>query len=204
MSEPAGFPSATVRGFLDQVAARTPAPGGGASCAFAAGTAAALVAMSARFSTKQLPDAERVAATADDLRGEALPLAEADAEAYGKLLAAFRDKEPGHRERLAEACRAACDVPLRIAGVAAAVAELAARVGTDGNPNLRGDAYTAAMLCSAAAESAVALVRINVRAGGLDDEPERRAGAHTLAVARAVEAMRETLGPPSASAPEQA
>ncbi|NLU72654.1 cyclodeaminase/cyclohydrolase family protein [Streptomyces sp. HNM0575] len=190
MNEPAGLPSATVRGFLDQVAARTPAPGGGAACAVAAGTAAALVAMAARFSTRQLPDAARVAASADDLRGEVLPLADADAEAYGKLLAAFRDKEPGHRDRLADACRGACDVPLRIAGVAAAVAELAARVGTDGNSSLHGDVYTAVMLCSSAAESAAALVRINVRAGGLDDGPQRTADGHALTVAEAVEALR--------------
>lgn len=192
MSEPSDFPSATVRGVLEQISARTPAPGGGAACAVTVGTAAALVGMAARFSTKQLPDAARIAATADDLRGEALPLADADGDAYGKLLAAFRDKEPGHRERLAEACRTACDVPLRIAGLAASVAELAARVGTDGNPNLHGDAYTAVTLCSAAAESAAALVRINVRAGELDDGPEHEANGCTLAVTKAVEAMKES------------
>jgi formiminotetrahydrofolate cyclodeaminase len=194
MSEPADFPSATVRGFLDQIAERTPAPGGGAACALAVGTAAALVAMAARFSTRQLPDAARLAATADELRGEALPLADADADAYGRLLAAFRDEEPGHRERLAAACRAACDVPLRMAEAAARVAELAARVGTEGNPNLRGDAYTAVMLCSAAAESAAALVGINARAGKLDDEPVRRATDHTLAVAKAVALVKAAAG----------
>ena len=199
MSEPTGFPSATVHGFLGQVAARTPAPGGGAACAVSVGTAAALVAMAARFSTKQLPDADRLAASADELRAAALPLADADADVYAELLAASRGKGPGHQERFTEACRAACDVPLRMADAAVRVAELAARVGTDGNPNLRGDAYTAVMLCSAAAESTAALVGINTRAGNLDDERVRRATDHTLAVARAVAALREDLGPPSAS-----
>ncbi|QPP10222.1 cyclodeaminase/cyclohydrolase family protein [Streptomyces bathyalis] len=199
MNETTDFPSATVRGFLDQVAARTPAPSGGAACAVAVGTAAALVAMAARFSTRQLPDADRLAANADELRAEALPLADADAEVYGELLAASRDKGPGHEERFAEACRAACDVPLRMSGTAVRVAELATRVGTEGNPNLRGDAYTAVMLCSAAAESAAALVGINARAGNLDDERVRRAAGQTLAVARAVTALKENLGPPASA-----
>lgn len=189
MSEPVDFASSSVRRFLVKVAARTPAPGGGAACAFAVGTAAALVAMAAGFSTKELPDAGRIAATADELRGHALSLADADAYAYGKLLAAFHDDETGHRERLEAACRGACDVPLLMSGAAAAVAELAARVCTDGNPNLRGDAYTAVMLCSAAAESAAVLVAINVRAGQLDDEPVRRATEHTLAVSKAAKAV---------------
>lgn len=191
MSEQAKFSDATVAGFLDQIAARTPAPGGGGACAVSIGMAAALLAMAARFSTKQLPDAEQVAATADELRAEALPLADADAAAYGTLLAAFRDKEPGHEERLAAACRAACEVPLRMTDVAARVAELAARVGTQGNPNLKGDAFTAVQLCAAAAESAATLVGVNVQAGGLDDAAVHTARQNVSAVGKAVDAVQE-------------
>lgn len=191
MSDQTNFSDATVGGFLDQIAARTPAPGGGGACAVATGMAAALVAMAARFSTKQLPNAEQIAAAADELRAEALPLADADAAAYGTLLAAFRDKEPGHEERLADACRAACEVPLRMTAVAAQVAELAAKIATEGNPNLTGDAVTAVRLCAAAAESAATLVRINVSAGNLDDGPADAATHNVLVVGKAVEAVQE-------------
>ena len=48
--------------FLDMVASREPAPGGGASAAVA--LAAALTSMAARFSTDHLTDAETIAARA--------------------------------------------------------------------------------------------------------------------------------------------
>ena len=53
-----------------------------------------------------------------------------------------------------------------------------------GNPNLRGDAVTGAVLAAASARSAACLVDINVRLGGLDPELSQRAaqaGARTPA-----------------------
>ena len=50
--------------FLDMVASREPAPGGGASAAVAVALAAALTSMAARFSTDHLTDAETIAARA--------------------------------------------------------------------------------------------------------------------------------------------
>ena len=44
-----------------------------------------------------------------------------------------------------------------------------------GNPNLRGDAVTGAVLAAASARSAACLVDINVRLGGLDPELSQRA-----------------------------
>src|ERR1700759_5379247 len=77
----------TIAAFLDQLAARVPAPGGGATAALHAAQAAALLAMVARYS--QGPEMERIAAEADELRGAALALAEADAEAFGAVAAAY-------------------------------------------------------------------------------------------------------------------
>ena len=71
---------------------------------------------------------------------------------------------------------AAADVPMRIIELGAQAAALAARLASDGNPNLRGDAAAAALLAEAGAPAAAVLVRINLadaRAAGADPGPQR-------------------------------
>jgi formiminotetrahydrofolate cyclodeaminase len=78
----------TVDGFLRQLAARTSAPGGGATAALHAAQAAALIVMAARFSDGPRYDAaivRRVIPAAEALIDEALAPAEADAAAFGKV-----------------------------------------------------------------------------------------------------------------------
>lgn len=146
----------SVGGLLERVAARTPAPGGGAVAALTAASAAALVAMAARFSGEP-------AARADELRARLEPLADADAAAYTAVLAARRlpADDPTRARRVADAMAEATEVPRRVAAAADEVARLAAALVESGNPNLVGDARVAELLARAAAESATALVRIN-------------------------------------------
>lgn len=177
----------TIDGFLARIAERTPAPGGGGACAVSIAMGAALVAMAARFSTKQLPDADAMATAADELRAEALPLAQADADAYGEFLAATRDTSDDRDQRIAAASRAACGVPLRMTEIAVEVARLAARVASDGNPRLVGDATTGALLCSAAATAAAHLVATNVKSSGLDPTLVERAEDNAGQAERAAE-----------------
>ncbi len=159
--------------FLDMVASREPAPGGGASAAVAVALAAALTAMAARFSTDHLADAEAIAGKAEELRSRVMPLARADAAAYGRVLDAYRiphDDEEERRRRIREALSEAADVPLSIAEVGVEVAGKAARLVEEGNPNLRGDAAAAAALAKAGVRAAATLVEINVSTGGADDD----------------------------------
>jgi len=159
-----------IRDFLDQLAARTPTPGGGGAAAVTGAMAAGLVAMAARFSATRLPGAGELADQADELRRRAADLAEADARAYAAVLDARRQSG-----ELQEALHGAALVPLEIAVIGAEVAQLAARVAEAGNPNLRGDAVTGAVLAAASARSASCLVDINVDLGGLEPELSRRA-----------------------------
>ena len=72
----------TIAGFLEQLAARVSAPGGGATAALHAAQAAALLAMVARYSDGPRYHAvlmNRIVTEADALREGALALAEADA-----------------------------------------------------------------------------------------------------------------------------
>ena len=167
-SFPDSFLDQPVRGFLEQLAARTPTPGGGGAAAVTAAMAAGLVAMAARFSARQLPEAGDLADQADRLRFMAAQLADMDARAYTAVLAT---RGPERQEALL----AAAMVPLEIAAIGARVAGLAVRVAEAGNPNLRGDAVTGAVLAAASARSAASLVDINVGLGGLDPELSRRA-----------------------------
>ena len=160
-----------VRGFADQLAARTPTPGGGGAAAVTAALAAGLVAMAARFSVAQLPESGDLAGRADELRRRAADLADLDAQAYTAVLQARRTEDAARREAL----RGAALVPLQIAEIAAQVAQMAVRVAEAGNPNLRGDALTGAVLAAASARSAACLVDINVNLGGLEPELSRRA-----------------------------
>lgn len=161
--------------FLDMVASREPAPGGGASAAVAVALAAALTAMAARFSTEHLDYAGTVADRAEELRSRVMPLAQADAAAYGRVLDAYRiprdDEE--RRRKIREALSDAADVPLSVAEIGAEVAGNAGQLAEAGNPNLRGDAVTATILARAAVHAAATLVEINVSAGGADDRLTR-------------------------------
>jgi formiminotetrahydrofolate cyclodeaminase len=159
--------------FMDMVASREPTPGGGASAAVAVALAAALTAMAARFSADHLADAETIADRAEELRNRVMPLAQADAAAYGRVLDAYRtprDDDEKRRRRIREALSEAADVPLSIAEVGVEVVGNAARLVEEGNPNLRGDAMTAAALAKAGVRAAATLVEINVSAGGADDD----------------------------------
>jgi formiminotetrahydrofolate cyclodeaminase len=170
---------------LDQVAADTAAPGGGSSCAMACALAAGLVEMTAGLTLTRREYAARHArmtqmrTRAGELRAEALALAELELSVYGAVLEALRipEDQPGRAEAVEAAMSSATDSPLRIARVAAEVAELAADAARTGNLHLHGDAVAGALLAEAACAGAARLVELN-----LTSRPEdpRRADAAAL------------------------
>jgi formiminotetrahydrofolate cyclodeaminase len=171
-SEPARFAEATVERFLAALAAREPAPSGGAAAALACALAAALVEMAASLTAPDAPlplgaIRERAAA----IRSTATRLADDDAAAYGRVLEALRASRD--EERVTEALSRAADPPLAVAEGAAETAELAAAVAHEGNPNLRGDALTGALLAEAAALAAARLVEINLASAPGDARVQR-------------------------------
>lgn len=174
--------------YLERLASEQPAPGGGSAAAVTGSLAASLVAMTARFSAEQLPDAAQRAAGADQVRASLVAMAERDAEAYGAVLEAFRlpdEPDPQQRRRqITHALEHAALVPLEITETAARVAAEAAELAERGNPNLRGDALAGVTLAWAAARAAGELVRLNVELGALEPDLLERARS---AVARAAE-----------------
>jgi formiminotetrahydrofolate cyclodeaminase len=171
--------------FLDELAAARPAPGGGSAAALTVALAAALCAMTAELSVRQLAQAPQLAEESRGLLRRAAPLAQADADAYGGVLAARRAPGPPagrqREERVSAALARACEVPLEVAELGDRVAALAADITDRGNPAVRGDALTAARLAAAAAQAAAALVQINL--AGMPDGPVPAQAAHAARLA---------------------
>jgi len=162
----------TVEYFLGQLAARVPAPGGGATAALHAAQAAALVAMVARYSNGARYDADlmaRILSEADELRDEALTLAEADAEAFGAVSAAYQlpketDELVGARSAaIAEALVGAARPPADVIRAARRLIELAEDLLPAGNRNVITDVAAAAEATRAAAVTARVNIEVNLR-----------------------------------------
>jgi methenyltetrahydrofolate cyclohydrolase len=151
----------SVEAFLEQLAARTPAPGGGAAAAITCAIAAGLVEMATSFASAR--GLERVRERAHALRERVATLAYADGEAYAVVLAALRLPPGAERHRQLDAAVAgAIACPMEVLEIASEVATLAADIAETGNRNLEGDALTGALLAEAAARSAATLAQLNV------------------------------------------
>lgn len=140
----------------------------------AAALAAALVAMAANFTEDLDPEFQR----AGELRTRALELAEIELHAYEPVLEALRlpRDDPERAARVSATQAEASKSPVEIARVAADLAELAAELAANGNPNLTGDAIAGALLAEAAAQAASRLVAINLTDGPVVDEAAAHAG----------------------------
>ncbi len=168
--------SDTIETFLEQLAARVPAPGGGATAALHAAQGAALVAMVARYSdsAKYARHAEEIAtitATADRLRQNALGLAEEDAAAFTAVTKAYGlakatpDEAAARSAAIERALVAAAHVPAVVIAVAEQVLRLAEQLLPIGNRNVVSDVAAAAEAARAAATTARVNVEINLAAG---------------------------------------
>jgi len=190
----------TIATFLDQLAARVPAPGGGATAALHAAQAAALVAMVARYSDGPRYDAElmgRIVAEADELRQDALALAEADAAAFGAVAAAYRLPRETEAEKSARsasisaALSGAARPPADVVRTALLVIRLAEDLRPAGNRTMITDVAAAAEAARAAVATARLIIEVNLR--GITDPALRAEFAETAGMADAVAARADEI-----------
>jgi methenyltetrahydrofolate cyclohydrolase len=198
----------TIASFLTRLAARSAAPGGGATGALHAAQAAALLAMVARFSDGPRHDAEvvgRVRAAADGLADEALDLAEADEAAFGKVVIAYQlpkdtpEQRAARSDAIADAMAGASRPPADLMAAAVRLAGLAEDLLSVANRSVISDIAAAAAAISAAA--ATARVNIEANLGGIKDTALAAELAETAELAdgvtdradRLVEAIREEI-----------
>jgi len=173
------FSQQPVKVFLDRLATRASAPAGGCAAALVIAQSAALCSKAARLSARQLVDGRAVGlrAEAERIRTAATALIDQDAQAVRHLIElARRARDP---DELAAALAGAADVPMCLIELAAGVADLAAVLAEGGNPALRGDVITAALLAEAAGRAAAVLVGIDLAA--VPDDPRHQRAADLLA-----------------------
>ena len=198
----------TIGSFLTRLAARSAAPGGGATGALHAAQAAALLAMVARFSDGPRHDAEvvgRVRAAADGLADEALELAEADEAAFGMVVSAYQlpkdtqEQRAARSDAIADALAGASRPPADLMAAAVRLAGLAEDLLSVANRNVISDIAAAAAAISAAA--ATAQVNIEANLGGIKDTAlaaelaaiAELADGVTDRAGRLIEAIREEI-----------
>jgi methenyltetrahydrofolate cyclohydrolase len=198
----------TIAAFLDQLAARVPAPGGGATAALHAAQAAALLAMVARYSNGARYNAElmnRIVTEADELREDALALAEADADAFGAVAEAYRLPRETEQEQsarsasISSALAGAARPPADVVRTALLLTSLAEELLPAGNRTMITDVAAAAEAARAAAVTARLIIEVNLKGmtdPALKDEYAATATAADTVIVRTdqiVAAVREEI-----------
>ncbi len=172
----------TIDSFLNALADRVPAPGGGASAALHAAQAAALVAMVARYTegprfTEHADLVHKVRDTADQLRDDALALAEDDVTAFTAVTEAYRlpkgdDGEKAERSAAIEAATVgAARPPEALVRLVSRVLDLAEDLLPVANRNVISDVAAAAEAARAAATTSRVNIEINL--GGISGTAAR-------------------------------
>jgi len=162
--------------FLDELASKAPAPGGGSVAALSGALAAGLVSMVCNLTVgkKKYADVEEdiknILAQSEALRRELVNLLEEDVQVYTKVSKAYkmpRETEEERRVR-AEAIQAALKeataVPMAVAEACVKVLDLCTPVAEKGNVRAVSDAGIAALMAEAGLRSAALNVLINLRA----------------------------------------
>ena len=173
------IPDETIGDFLDQLAERVPAPGGGAASALQAAQGAALLGMVARYTTGEKYAEHqltigRIITEVDELRGIALRLAEADADAFRAVTDAYRlprstgEEQTARQAAISQALANAAWPPAQVISVAGMVVDLAEALVVIGNRNVLSDVAAAAE--SARAAAATARVNVEANLAGISDE----------------------------------
>lgn len=192
------------RQLIDDLAAKTPTPGGGAAAAMAACMGTALFLMVVRFSRGKKANLDRdgelaeVEGLLDRHRQRLLPMAERDCRAFDLVSAAYgmpKDTEPQRDLRnraIQEAMVGAMVVPeealCMVRDVFTAVAGVVDCIGK----NIVSDLASGAALLRAAAEGAYLNVRIN--AAYLEDKAlAERTTARAKAVRQEVRTAADTI-----------
>lgn len=197
--------SMSVKGFADETARESPAPGGGSVSAYMGALGASLATMVANLSAHKAgwddrwEEFSRWADKGIELQAELLHLVDADTEAFNGIMAALsmpkgNDEEKRLRaEAIEQATENAAQVPLETMKCACKVFEVCRAMAIEGNPNSVTDAGVGALAARSAVLGAGLNVKIN--AAGLADKTraaELIAEAEKIA-AEAIEKENEIL-----------
>jgi len=146
------YKNKSIKKYLDDLAAKLPAPGGGSAAALAGALGAALMSMVCNFTLGKekykdvQADLERIIAQTEQLREELLELVDLDVEAYNS-----------------KDINRCLDVPKRVCECCLEAMHLCSALAKKGNPNLASDVLCAAILLESGFSSAYVNVLINLK-----------------------------------------
>ncbi len=197
--------SETVQDYCKRLASNEPTPGGGSGAAVAGVLAAASAAMAANFTVGKKKfadvqaDIERILEVLNTQQQKLLELADADAEAYSKVGAAYgmpRDtdaEKEARQQAIQEALMAAAEVPMGVTQACAAVIAVLPELADKCNPNLISDVGVGAELGLAALRAAQLNVEVNLAL--IKDEDYNSQKHHRLSqlATEATEAAEEAV-----------
>ena len=188
----------TAKGFAEETASESPAPGGGSISAYMGALGAALGTMVANLSAHKAAYDDRweefsdAAEIGQHLMDELLHLVDEDTAAFNRIMGVFampkktEEEKALRAEALEEATLYATQVPLRTMKKAYEVFDLVENMAANGNPASVTDAGVGALAARAAVRGAGLNVRIN--AAGLKD---RTAADALIAEATELERLAE-------------
>jgi formiminotetrahydrofolate cyclodeaminase len=170
-----------VQRYLDNAAAKLPAPGGGSIAAMIGALGASMSSMVANFTIgkKKYADVQdEVKALLEKAESERKKLAElvdADVAAYSTVSTAYGmpketdDEKKARSAAIKDACRVAMSAPMDAARSCAEVASVCERLVDIGNKNLITDVGVSVLAAGAALKAAALNVEINLGSIGDDD-----------------------------------
>jgi glutamate formiminotransferase / formiminotetrahydrofolate cyclodeaminase len=179
VSTSAGGMNDGLRDFVDRVASAEPVPGGGSVSALSGALGAALGQMAIRLTKNKksfVQHAERYLDALDRLapyRSALLELIDADAEAFNRVMAAYKiSKESPERDTaIQKALIRATEIPSRTANCSAEAMKVLEDLRSIVHPNVASDMQVALTMLRSAIRGAVANMRINL--GDVKDSDER-------------------------------
>lgn len=163
----------TVKGFADETARESPAPGGGSVSAYMGALGASLGTMVANLSSHKPGWDDRWDEFAEwaergmELQEELLRLVDEDTEAFNRIMAAFgmpkntEEEKALRSEAIQQATLFATEVPLETMKTSYKVFALCRQMVEEGNPNSVSDAGVGALAARAAVLGAGMNVKIN-------------------------------------------
>jgi glutamate formiminotransferase/formiminotetrahydrofolate cyclodeaminase len=170
----------SLRGFADETASESPAPGGGSISAYCGAMGAALATMVANLSSHKRGWDDKWeyfsewAETGQRIKDALLKAVDEDTAAFNKIMKAFElpkgtDAEKAARKQVVQdATKYAIEVPFKVMGLCLEAMEVAKAMADTGNPNSVTDAGVGALSARAGVRGAFLNVKIN--ASGFADK----------------------------------
>lgn len=165
------LPRESMTYFVDELAARTPTPGGGGAAAYVGALGAALASMAGHFtlgkprSADVEGDVRRLLGEAEEVRSALLELVDADARAFQRVTSALAlpKGDPRRAGALEAAMRGACEPPLAMMDRTAEAIGILEELRHTCSRLLLTDVGCGAVLCSASLRAASLNVYVNTR-----------------------------------------